>query len=220
VRNFDFKNLIQNTGNLMLCMGFLAFSSSVSAVEKKPSTMVKEAVAEVAPSTPLTNKIHKHQIGIGIGETFLFGKFDDSGSDKITLDFFYDYAASYSFDLLVNLHISNHTFKGEEVDLASLNMNIKSKLFNFDQFSPYAAGGLGFYYPTMTRRDSDGKLQDSDGQFVFGWQVGGGVELDLNEKYNVGIMLMYFSPFKVKQDEQAAVDGSYMKLLITSMYAF
>ncbi len=206
----------------MLSMGFIVFSQNVFAAEAKSDNSVsaKETIAEITPQSPISaGKIRKHQIGVGVGQTFLYGKFDNSGSDDITLDFFYDYAASYSFDLLINAHISNHTLNGEEVDLASLNMNIKSKLFNFDQFSPYAAGGLGFYYPTMERR-SDGKSESSDGKFVFGWQAGVGAELDLNEKYNIGVLLMYFNPFKVKQDDQAAVNGSYMKLLITSMYTF
>ena len=201
----------------MLVMGFVAFSADSFAAEDKA---VKEAIAEVTPKSPVsTGKIRKHQIGVGLGETFLYGKFDDRGSEKITLDFFYDYAASYSFDLLINFHLSNHTHGGEEVDLASLNMNIKSKLFNFDQFSPYALGGLGFYYPSWETKTGNTTVS-SEGNFVFGWQVGFGAELDLNEKYNIGVLLMYFNPFKVKQENQTAVSGSYSKLLITTMYAF
>lgn len=204
----------------MLVMGFVAFSASSFAAEDKTKQIVKDAVAEVSSQSPISaGKIRKHQIGVGIGETFLHGKFDDRGAEQITLDFFYDYAASYSFDLLLNFHLSNHTHNGEEVDLASLNMNIKSKLFNFDQFSPYALGGLGFYYPSWETITGSGTVS-SEGKFVFGFQVGLGAELDLNERYNIGILLMYFNPFKVKQDSQTDVSGSYSKLLITTMYAF
>ncbi|EQC44412.1 hypothetical protein [Bacteriovorax sp. DB6_IX] len=92
-------------------------------------------------------KLKVHSLGVGIGQTFLQGDFKDHGEDKITADLFYNYSASHSFDFLANFHYSTHEYRKKKVTATGLALGIKAKMFNFDNFSPFATGGLGFYSP-------------------------------------------------------------------------
>lgn len=168
-------------------------------------------------NTSSSGGVKKHSIGVGIGQTFLMGGFSDDGDNSITLDALYNYKASHSFDLLITSHFSKHELRGKNVKLFGTTASIKSKVFDFDSFSPYFLGGLGFYMP-RTKRASEG--DSSEGKLTFGYNFGAGTDLKLNSKYTVGMLGLYHRPFKVKQDAQGDVSGSYFKLLLTLLYAF
>lgn len=160
-------------------------------------------------------EVHKHAIGLGIGQTFLLGQLEDKGDNRITGDLFYSYTASYSFDLLVNLHSSHHTYKDKETWLRGLAFSIKARSHEFDAFSPFILGGLGFYQPQVEKGG-----EKSDTKTTFGFNAGAGIDLRLNTNVIVGILSQFHSPFDVKQDETEDVKGSYFKLLLTGMYLF
>lgn len=170
-----------------------------------------------APQEATQREVNKHAIGIGLGQTFLLGGFNKKGDDKITVDLLYTYTASYSFDLLINLHNSSHSFKNKEVKLRGLTMGIKARYYEFDAFSPYVMGGLGFYAPQIITSSGT-----SDRKTTFGLNVGAGMDLRLNDQFVVGLMAHYHSPFKVEQEDSniSDVNGSYFKLLMTIMYQF
>lgn len=161
-------------------------------------------------------EIQKHSLGFGLGQTFLLGNFENKGDDTITLDLFYSYTASYSFDLLIGAHASSHSLNDTSVNLTGYTMSIKARSYEFDAFSPFVIGGLGFYMPTIKEEDGE----KSDPKYTFGFNVGGGVDLRLNHKFIVGFMAHYHKPFEVKQDDTENVRGSYLKLLLTTMYLF
>ncbi len=191
--------------------------------EKKVSVEdVEERDAAPLPTTSgsSTRRLQQHGLGFGLGETFLLGNYAKHGSDKITVDLFYSYAASYSFDLLVNAHMSEHTDKKERMKLMGLNTSIKGRFVEFDNLSPFFLGGLGFYAPEAKRSKSNGGTTWSDQKVTFGLNFGGGVDLRLNEHYVVGVMGQTHWPFKVQQDDQSDLKGYYFKLLITGMYLF
>lgn len=202
---------------------------STPSVEAKPNitqlTSDKSA-QEVASETQrpmnfsrIPDDVNKHYFGIGIGQTFLFGDFEKNGTSKITPDFFYNYSASYSFDFMANLHYSKFEYKENSVQLPGLAFSIKAKGFQFDAFSPFALGGLGFYLPMAKYMTNDGMVK-THSRLVFGFNFGGGAELRLNDKVNVGVIAQFHHPFKVKQEDARDLSGSYMKLLITGMYSF
>lgn len=166
-----------------------------------------------------SRKLNQHGLGIGLGETFLLGNFAKYGEDKITADLFYSYAASYSFDLLLNAHISEHKDKSERMKLMGLTSSIKARFVEFDSFSPYFLGGLGFYSP-QAKRVVNGDNQWSDRKITFGLNFGGGFDLRLNDHYVVGLLGQMHCPFQVKQDQGSNIKGYYFKLLITAMYLF
>lgn len=206
---------------VVLAAGF-SFNSSAQSIKeltsKKTSKKVEKQVDQVAKLTGTALK--QHAVGVGIGQTFLAGDFADLGEDKITADLFYDYSASHSFNFMVNFHYSSHDFKNTNTTIVGLAPGVKAKLYNFDAFSPYAVGGLGFYAPKLKRKNNEGKLENSETKITFGYHFGAGADLDLNSKVKVGAIFMLHNPFDVKQDEQAEVEGAYSKLLLTAYYKF
>ncbi len=164
-------------------------------------------------------EINKHSVGLGLGQTFLAGDFDRDGNDAITVDAFYDYSASHSFDMFANLHYSKHEFKNREVVLPGLALGIKGKFVQFDSFSPYVQGGLGFYRPKV-KRIVDERLVESEGKITFGINLGAGVELRLNENFKFGLLASIHNPFDIKQELGTDIEGSYSKLLLTGFYTF
>ncbi len=179
----------------------------------------KEVTPIISPNRLIPGMINVHSIGIGIGQTFLLGDFEEHGDNKITVEGLYTYSASYSFDLLLGLHWSEHKFRDDKVKLLGSTFGIKGKIFQYDSFAPYVVGGLGFYYPKITRQ-LDGEATESIGKAVFGYNLGGGVDLRLNRRVVVGVLGQYHNPFDVKQDYGPDVEGSYFKLMMLVMYTF
>ncbi|MDD4973195.1 MAG: hypothetical protein PHY93_02540 [Bacteriovorax sp.] len=167
----------------------------------------------------IPGEIHKHSLGIGVGQTFLRSDLGDNGNDKITADLYYNYSASYSFDFVANAHYSEHTYLNRQSTIRGLVLAIKGKGFQFDAFSPFVLGGLGFYLPSASRIQNNVPTETRK-QLVFGVNVGAGVELRLNSDVTVGVILHYHDPFDVRQDSGPKLEGSYMKLLILASYTF
>jgi opacity protein-like surface antigen len=184
----------------------------LSATFAADSTSTQEA-NEVTSAAD--REINKHSLGLGVGETFLMGGFNNYGDHQITGDLFYTYSASYSFDLVLNAHSSYHEFEDNKVWLNGYTMSIKGRPYEFDNFSPFYLAGLGFYTP---RVKDDDKL--SKQKTTFGFNLGTGVDLRLNKKMSVGVLGHLHKPFEIKQEEMANVGGSYFKLLITTSYTF
>ncbi|MGE3608690.1 MAG: outer membrane protein [Bacteriovoracaceae bacterium] len=192
--------------------------------EKAPNKKDEVDASEEAPKSSGTTssaqrRVQQHGLGLGIGETFLLGNYAKYGNDKITADLLYSYAASYSFDLLVNAHMSEHKDNNERMKLLGLTTSIKGRVIEFDNFSPYVLGGLGFYAPKAKRNSDDG-AKWTDQKLTFGLNFGGGIDLRLNDHYVVGVLGQMHWPFTVKEDNQSDLKGYYFKLLITGMYLF
>ncbi len=159
---------------------------------------------------------HAHSVGFGLGQTFLAGKFNDYGDNRVSYpDLFYSYAASYSFDFLFNTHYTVHKAPNRETKLLGFAPAIKAKLFQFDAFAPFALGGLGFYAPQWSDHGNESKRK-----LVFGFNLGIGGDLKLNDHFGIGVLMHYHNPFDSKQDTGPKLEGSYLKLLLTGMYTF
>ena len=167
----------------------------------------------------IPGSIHKHSLGIGVGQTFLRSDLGENGNDKITADIYYNYSASYSFDFVANLHDSTHTYLNRQATIKGLALAIKGKGYQYDAFSPFVLGGFGFYLPSASRL-INGVPTETRTQLVFGMNLGAGVELRLNNEVTVGVIAHYHDPFDVRQDVGPKLEGSYMKLLITAAYTF
>lgn len=169
--------------------------------------------------TTSANDLNRHSLGIGVGQTFLNGEFKELANSSITADLYYAYSASYSFDFMANLHYWTQDKGQTKVRTLGIAPAIKGKFYQFDNFSPYALGGLGFYNPQV-KRYINNAYQESESTWVFGYHFGAGAELKLNEKVSIGALVHFHNPFDVKQDNGADVEGSYQKLLLTSFYTF
>ena len=212
----------KNTSNLSLiymALTFLMFwpciSSAKTSVKKLTS---KESANNLAPAMSSIGGggLKHHSIGLGLGQTFLRRGFAEKGTDGITWDVYYNYNASYSFDLLINVHYSEHKKEDSKVELKGAAIGIKGKIYHFDEFSPFVTGGLGFYQPQETNSDGD----TSEDKTVFGIHAGIGADLKLNDKFIAGMIFHYHDPFDLEQERGGKIDGSYYKLLLTLLYTF
>lgn len=194
--------------------------TSADLIDSSPATTVEEKKVErVYPRTSAPRRLQRHGIGLGLGQTFLLGGYGKHGNNKITADLLYTYAASYSFDLLVDAHFSKHKDEDDKMKLMGLAAGIKARLVEYDNFSPYVVGGLGFYAP-QAKRHSGGKTQWSDQKVTFGVNFGAGVDLRLNDEWVIGVLGQLHTPFVVEQEGQSDVRGYYFKLMFTGMYLF
>ncbi len=188
-------------------------------VKKSPEAPIERESSPLPTHSVAQRRVQNHGLGFGLGQTFLMGNYAKNGNDKITVDMLYSYAASYSFDLLVNAHMSEHTKNNERMKVMGLTTSFKGRLVEYDNLSPYFLGGLGFYAP-KAKRNNGVSNEWSKQKVTFGLNFGGGVDLRLNDNYVVGVLGQMHWPFKVQQDNQADLKGYYFKLLITGMYLF
>ena len=200
--------------------------SAYSQIKVKPSIVdltSKETSKSVSGRIPKPKRapeeIKKHSFGVGIGQTFLNSELGQNGDDHITIDLYYNYSASHSFDLLVNLHHSSHDRLPRKASITGLAVGIKGRLFQFDSFSPFVVGGLGFYAPTVTRYEK-GSFTETPMNIAFGSHFGAGGELKLNDKFKIATLLHFHNPFDSRQEMGKVLEGSYYKLLINSYYTF
>jgi hypothetical protein len=202
-------------------------ANAKNAIEKLTSNKKSKSVdlgskPEPTLSSQIPSGLKKHSIGIGVGQTFVAGDFSETGEDKITWDLLYNYSASHSFDLLTGFHFSKHEFQNKYTKLMGLTVGIKAKLYQFDAFSPYGVGGFGFYAPQVKRQvgSDTNNVIESEQKVSFGYHIGLGGDLRLNDRVTVGLLAQYHNPFDVKQDIGTEVEGRYYKLLITTFYTF
>lgn len=215
------KKILPTAG--LLAVGFV-FSAHAQGIKDLTSS----ETAEKAQSGDLPRasaprggtQLNKHYIGIGLGQTFLKSDFEKDGADKIGIpDLYYVYTASHSFDFIANFHTTSHKLEGRKVTATGTAVGIKGRFYQYDNFSPFAVGGLGFYQPRMVRRIGD-EFVKSSSKITFGTNLGVGAELILNSRVTVGTILHWHNPFSVQQDGQPEVSGSYYKLLLTALYSF
>ena len=169
----------------------------------------------------------RHSVGVAVGQTFLQDGLGNKGIDGMAPGFYYNYVASHTFDLLVNLH--SWTFEKKDgggkvvskAETAGLAVGIKARLFQFDSFSLFGLGGPGFYRPAVHDADWTRGPKDSESQTVFGLHAGGGAELELNPNVNLAFILHIHDPHKVKeQGGRPGVSGWYHRLLLAGFYVF
>lgn len=213
-------------------MSFFAFTiqaqerqdNLIDAIQNKDSSEAPSEASTPDSNTSSNNysrKTKKHGLGLGLGQSILGGKYAKYGDDKITLDFFYTYIASYSFDLLLNLTLNRFEKNQNTVNFRGLSIDIKGRLYDFDQFSPYFIGGVGFYQPSWEiDPEDDGTFIESDKKMVFGINAGLGADLALNDKFSIGLLGALYFPFSVAQDNGPDVKGRMFKFLLTGFYFF
>ena len=211
--------MVQNSFKLnFLIITLLLFASANSFSGSAIENIVKNS-QERNPSNFSSSDLKGHSFGIGLGQTFLHGDFSKNGQNSITVDAYYEYKASYSFDLLINGHFSGHTLGEKESTITGIAAGIKGRILNFDAFTPYFMGGLGFYLPTLKRMVDD-TIIESKSKLTFGTHFGVGADLDLNENYSVGILTHVHNPFDIDQELDPEIEGFYYKILFTLFYKF
>ena len=139
----SFKTFL-NIGTLIILLS--GFSSSLYAktsVKALTSKNSAKKVVEQLPTASFGGGLKKHSFGIGIGQIFLKGAFTERGANKMTIDLYYNYSVSHTFDLLTNLHFNELSSRGQRVTLRGATAAVKFKLYQIDEFAPFVMGGLG-----------------------------------------------------------------------------
>ena len=167
------------------------------------------------PENRMDDDINIHSVGIGIGQAYLNGDFSDSGANDLSWDILYNYSASHTFDLLINLHTNSYTRDMQEVSLFGLASSVKAKFFHFDNFIPFVLGGMGMYAPKITTSS-----YESERKIAFGLNAGAGLDLKLNRHFRVGALFQFHNPFDVQPENGPEISGAYYKLLFTTFYSF
>ena len=201
-------------------IGTFLFSGTVLAQDNQKNAAKANPAPRAMQAEPrIPSNLKKHSVGVGIGQTFLVGSFEDLGENKITWDLLYTYSASHSFDFFANFHTEKFSFRQQWVKASGLAIGIKGRAYQFDNFSPYGVFGFGFYSPKVKRLVNN-VLMESESKTTFGWHIGAGADLRLNSRFSTGILFHYHNPFDVKQEVGPVVEGSYAKMLITGMFTF
>lgn len=215
------KSFVKIPASFLLSGIFLFTVNAQTKIEKLTSTdkPVVDSTSNSTASSAPKGALNRHSVGLGFGQTFMVGDFKHTGEDKITFDVFYNYSASHSFDLLVNIHSSKHEFRNYHTSVRGIAPGIKAKLYQFDNFAPYALAGLGIYAPKL-RREVNGQIQETKSKMAFGYHVGAGADLNLNSHASVGLLFHLHNPFDVKQDLGPEVEGAYYKLMMLAFYVF
>lgn len=145
----------------------------------------------------------KHKVMFGVGQIFLFSDFSKKGNDKIVSDLEYIYVSQKKFDVTLDTHIFSLQKDDKEVTVWSMAPSIKYNFYKQESMTFYYKGAFGFYNVSM-----------DESKWVFGVNLGAGAEVDLNDKYMVGIKTDYHMPFEVQFKNGDIIDGSYMRLLV------
>lgn len=191
----------------------------VKKTTKKSTNKEIPKEVEASEENGIDSPFLKHAFALGFGQSYLFGDFSDLGEDKVVMEFFYLYRASYTFQFQLNVHSHEFNLNNQSIRLSSTNAAIKAKLYDFDAFAPYILGGLGLYWPTAKRMINN-QLRTTDSSTSMGINLGTGMDLYLNKKIAAGFLIHYHYPFREKFDNQPSLEGHYMKLLITFTYSF
>ncbi|MCX6113576.1 MAG: outer membrane beta-barrel protein [Proteobacteria bacterium] len=110
------------------------------------------------------------------------------GSNGFGYGGYITYAPSNMFDLDINLVYSPHSNGANSANLFYGTIGLKTG-FKFDQLSPFLTAGVGIY------RNSIQLGGVSDSAAAFGFNVGGGMDIDLGKWFRMGLLVRFHPVF-------------------------
>lgn len=133
-----------------------------------------------------------HSAGVIVGQVWPSGDIGEGMEGSVAPGLFYEYAASEVFSVFAEGLRSSHTNKS--LKIATYSVGIKSVLIYLDKLAPYALLGMGLY-------DVE-KVYGSEtaGKTLFGFNLGLGADLDLNERAFVGMAFQLHNIFSGSVD--------------------
>jgi len=127
--------------------------------------------------------------GADLGNVGLVGSgMNAYGSNGFGYGGYLSYAASDLFDLDMNLLYSPHSNGGNHANSFYGTLALKFGMA-FDQLLPYLTGGVGIY------RNSVVLNSVSDSVASFGFNVGGGMDVDIGSMLRIGLLVRYHPVF-------------------------
>ena len=101
---------------------------------------------------------------------------------------YFSYAASDLFDLDFNMIYSPHSDGGNSSHATYGTVALKFGM-SFDQLLPYLTTGIGFYHSSVNFAGV------SDSANSFGFNVGGGLDVELGSMLRIGLLVRYHPVF-------------------------
>jgi len=127
--------------------------------------------------------------GLDAGQVGLTGAGTSSyGSNGFGFGGYLTYAASDLFDLDMNMIYSPHSNAGNSSNATYGTLGLKFGM-SFDKILPYLTGGIGFYHNSV---DFVGV---SDSASAFGFNIGGGLDVELGSRVRIGLLVRYHPIF-------------------------
>lgn len=120
-----------------------------------------------------------HSAGLMVGQVWPAGEIGKNVDGAVAPGLFYEYTASDVFSLYAMGVRSSHN--NEALKLLSTSLGIKANLVYFDKLAPYAMLGAGLYF--VDKRIATETAEKTN----FGIHFGLGAELDLSEKFFIGL---------------------------------
>lgn len=120
-----------------------------------------------------------HSAGLMVGQVWPAGEIATGIDGTVAPGIFYEYGASDVFSLYASGVQSSHD-EGL-LKLTSTNVGIKANLVYFDKLSPYALVGAGLYFVNKRFGLETAKKTN------FGLHLGLGAELDISERFFMGL---------------------------------
>jgi hypothetical protein len=177
--------------------------------EAGPSKNYKQELPPLSPGT--------HNFSLGVGQIFLMGSLSNEYENNLGTQAHYTYGVSDLFSFESDFGYSSHS--NGNFGLLNLDAALRTNLIYFDQLVPFASVGLGFYHPSKTYSDNS-KVS----AFLFGMELGGGVDLLLNKKLFFGTRLNYHNMFdstKVASNGVSrTIGGSFLSFMIHAGVTF
>lgn len=135
-----------------------------------------------------------HSVGLMVGQAWPSGDLGQNMEGAVVPGIFYEYAASDVFSVYAEGLRSTHSNKA--LKLTTYAVGIKSVLIYIDKLAPYALLGMGLYDVTKTV----GTARETAGKTLFGFNLGLGADLDLNERVFMGMAFQLHNVFSGSVD--------------------
>ncbi|KAF3984795.1 MAG: porin family protein [Methylococcales symbiont of Hymedesmia sp. n. MRB-2018] len=127
---------------------------------------------------------------------------------ELNTDFAASLAMGYEFDnMRLETEVSYQQNEVEEIaqinvesfDIDTISISLLANTYwdfkNSTDFTPYISGGIGFANVWLEAPDTS-----SESDFVFAYQVGGGLDYAINDNMNIGIKYRYFGTSDVEYE--------------------
>jgi hypothetical protein len=187
------------------------FSNQDQPKKTKKQTVHNDRDVYATPMSP-----GSHNLSFGLGQTFLLGKLGDMNNviryeNALGFQAKYNYGVSDLFAFQSDFGYSSHT--NGDLKLWHLSAGMRTNLVYYDRLVPYLNAGLGFYHPSLTLVD-----RSTVSATVFGLELGGGLDLFLNDRLFFGSSLTYHNMFSSTQNTSKNipydVGGAFVTFLI------
>lgn len=151
-------------------------------------------------SSPALAAVGDHALGFQVGQVWPSGEIGRERDGSVAPGLFYEYTASEVFSVYASGVTSSHN--SGALKLKSATVGMKAHLVYYDKLAPYAMVGAGLY---SVKRLVGSRTIETASTTNFGFHLGLGAELDLSERFFLGLQFDIHNLFAAY--DQLVVNG-------------